>query len=97
MALHGKKQSASWILTGQMGLNYRADMLKSLIDNMDHILCYRMDTATAKIVSTKHPELITEKLIASEPHYFYTKLNIQTKTPITTHAKGIFPIPFPKK
>ncbi|HCP08261.1 MAG TPA: hypothetical protein DIT25_00445 [Candidatus Moranbacteria bacterium] len=82
-----------YIFMDQTGINYRTDILESILKNTGNLVCFNLDRPTAKIINKFNPELDTNALIALEKYEIYAKLSVQDK-PFIAKAKGVFPIPY---
>ena len=90
-----KEHGIKCCITDQSINQYSNDGLQQIFNVVDHIICYNVDSRTAKYVSESFGFNV-EDLKNVEKYNFYTKLTIDGIMIENFKAKGLFPIPYPK-
>lgn len=86
-----RENSVSYIFSDQMVRCYKASVGERLLKVSNHILCYFVDTETANTISTFHPQMSVNELVALQKYHFLAKVNAQTSSPTMIALKGILP------
>lgn len=82
------------ILLDQSLNNYSNDHVNQLLASSDKLLCFNVNTRTAKIVTDKFKiALSPTEIVNIEQYHFYAKLG---KTKPVVKVKGVFPLSYPK-
>ncbi|MFH1291784.1 MAG: hypothetical protein ABIH87_01120 [bacterium] len=95
--VQSKEKGVSCILSDQTSDHYSTNILEHTLEAANHVLCYLVDSATAKLINKYHPEMNPGELISLEKYSFVAKVNAKTASPTIIKLKGVFPIPYPKK
>ncbi|MFZ2190316.1 MAG: hypothetical protein WA057_01695 [Candidatus Magasanikiibacteriota bacterium] len=82
-------------LSDQSINEYSKENLEQLFNTTDHIICYNVDSRTAKYVG-EHFGLNFGDLKDVEQYNFYTRLTVAGSNIEVFKAKGIFPLPYHK-
>jgi len=91
-----KEYGIKCCLDDQSTSHYSVEGLQQLFNVVDHIICFNVDSRTARQVA-EHFGLDAENLKNVEKFNFYAKLKIDNKMTGNLKAKGVFPMPYPKK
>lgn len=91
-----KENRIKCCVTDQSINQYSNDGLQEFFKVVDHIICYNVDSRTAKYVSESFG-FNMDDLKNVEQYNFYTKLSINGNTTGCFKGKGLFPIPYSKK
>ncbi|HLC69890.1 MAG TPA: hypothetical protein VJH75_02490 [Patescibacteria group bacterium] len=93
---HSKDKGLSCILSDQMSMDYRMDIIMRLLEAANHIICYYTAPETAGLINKYHPEMIPSEILALKKFDFMVKINAKTASPATMKLRGVFPIPYPQ-
>lgn len=91
-----KERGIKCVLADQSVNEYSDEGLKQIFNTVDQIVCYTTNKLTAKKVEDNF-SLKADNLINVEKHNYYAQLMVNGKKINEVKAKGVFPIPYPKK
>lgn len=92
----GKEKGLSCILSDQISMDYRMDIIMRLLEAANHIICYFTAPETADLINKYHPEMVPREILALEKFDFMAKMNAKTASPVSMKLRGTFPIPYPQ-
>ena len=91
-----KENGIKCVLADQSVHTYSDEGLKQLFNVIDHIISYNVNKLTAKKVSESFG-MEASDLTSVEQFNYYARLTVGGEKTDKFKARGIFPIPYPKK